>query len=110
MKFESYRISELIEEIAMGPFGSNIKEECVVDNGIPDLNGSTLYTDILLTSHTLKIGAESIHLLLRFLFCQQVPYLTLSTVERAIYYFNNEHPVRKLNGKPPVLFRTERVA
>lgn len=71
---------------------------------------STLYTDILLTSHTLKIGAESIHLLLRFLFCQQVPYLTLSTVERAIYYFNNERPVRKLNGKPPVLFRTERVA
>ena len=71
---------------------------------------STLYTDILLTSHTLKIGAESIHLLLRFFFCQQVPYLTLSTVERAIYYFNNEHPVRKLNGKPPVLFRTERVA
>ena len=71
---------------------------------------STLYTDILLTSHTLKIGAESIHLLLRFLFCQQVPYLTLSTVERAIYYFNNEPPVRKLNGKPPVLFRTERVA
>ena len=41
---------------------------------------STLYTDILLTSHTLKIGAESIHLLLRFLFCQQVPYLTLSKV------------------------------
>ena len=29
---------------------------------------------------------------------------------RAIYYFNNERPVRKLNGKPPVLFRTERVA
>ena len=68
------------------------------------------YRAILLTSHTLKIGAESIHLLLRFLFCQQVPYLTLSTVERAIYYFNNEPPVRKLNGKPPVLFRTERVA
>ena len=33
-----------------------------------------------------------------------------ATVERAIYYFNNERPVRKLNGKPPVLFRTERVA
>ena len=33
-----------------------------------------------------------------------------ATVERAIYYFNNERPVRKLNGKPPVLFRTEPVA
>lgn len=33
-----------------------------------------------------------------------------ATVERAIYYFNNERPVRKLNGKLPVLFRTEPVA
>ena len=33
-----------------------------------------------------------------------------STIEQAIYYFNNERPVRKLNGKPPVLFRTELVA
>lgn len=42
MIFESYRISELIEEIAMGPFGSNIKVECFVDEGIPVLNGSNL--------------------------------------------------------------------
>ena len=33
-----------------------------------------------------------------------------STVVQAIYYFNNERPVRKRNGKPPVLFRTELVA
>ena len=33
-----------------------------------------------------------------------------ATIEKAIYYFNNERPVRKLNGKPPVLFRTELVA
>ena len=33
-----------------------------------------------------------------------------TTIEQAIYYFNNERPVRKLNGKPPVLFRTELVA
>ena len=33
-----------------------------------------------------------------------------ATIERAIYYFNNERPIRKLNGKPPVLFRTELVA
>ena len=33
-----------------------------------------------------------------------------STIEQAIYYFNNERPARKLNGKPPVLFRTELVA
>ena len=42
MIFESYQISELIEEIAMGPFGSNIKVECFVDEGIPVLNGSNL--------------------------------------------------------------------
>lgn len=33
-----------------------------------------------------------------------------STIEQAIYYFNNERPVRKLKGKPPVLYRTELVA
>ena len=33
-----------------------------------------------------------------------------STIEQAIYYFNNERPVRKLKGKPPVLYRTELAA
>ena len=33
-----------------------------------------------------------------------------ATIEQAIYYFNYERPVRKLNGKPPVLFRIELVA
>ena len=42
MKFNSYRIKELIDEISMGPFGSNIKVECFVDSGIPVLNGSNL--------------------------------------------------------------------
>ena len=31
-------------------------------------------------------------------------------VSRCIHYFNNIRPVRKLNGKPPILFRTESVA
>lgn len=42
MKFETFKISELIDEISMGPFGSNIKVECFVDSGIPVLNGSNL--------------------------------------------------------------------
>lgn len=42
MKFKTYFVSELIEEIAMGPFGSNIKVECFVDEGVPVLNGSNL--------------------------------------------------------------------
>ncbi len=42
MKYNSYLISELIDEIAMGPFGSNIKVDCFVDEGIPVLNGSNL--------------------------------------------------------------------
>ena len=42
MKFNTYSISELIDEIAMGPFGSDIKVECFVDEGIPVLNGSNL--------------------------------------------------------------------
>ena len=42
MKFETVKISNLISEISMGPFGSNIKVECFVDDGIPVLNGSNL--------------------------------------------------------------------
>ena len=42
MTFETHFISELIDEISMGPFGSNIKVECFVDEGIPVLNGSNL--------------------------------------------------------------------
>lgn len=42
MKFETIRIADLISEISMGPFGSNIKVESFVEKGIPVLNGSNL--------------------------------------------------------------------
>lgn len=42
MNYKTYPISDLIDEIAMGPFGSNIKVDCFVDKGIPVLNGSNL--------------------------------------------------------------------
>lgn len=42
MKFDVIKIADLISEIAMGPFGSNIKVDCFVDEGIPVLNGSNL--------------------------------------------------------------------
>ena len=42
MRFETVKISDLISEISMGPFGSNIKVECFVEKGIPVLNGSNL--------------------------------------------------------------------
>ena len=42
MKFETMKIADLVSEISMGPFGSNIKVECFVEEGIPVLNGSNL--------------------------------------------------------------------
>ncbi len=42
MRFETVKIADLLSEISMGPFGSNIKVECFVDEGIPVLNGSNL--------------------------------------------------------------------
>ena len=42
MSYETYRVADLIDEIAMGPFGSNIKVSCFVDSGVPALNGSNL--------------------------------------------------------------------
>ena len=42
MSYETYRVADLIDAIAMGPFGSNIKVSCFVDSGVPVLNGSNL--------------------------------------------------------------------
>ena len=42
MAYKTYKVADLIDEIAMGPFGSNIKVECFVDEGIPVLNGSNV--------------------------------------------------------------------
>ena len=41
-EWKEYKMAELIDGIAMGPFGSNIKVDCFVDSGIPVLNGSNL--------------------------------------------------------------------
>ena len=40
--FKETPIESLVEEIAMGPFGSNIKTDCFVDRGVPVFNGSNL--------------------------------------------------------------------
>ena len=42
MKFKKYTMSELISDISMGPFGSNIKKENYTNTGVPYLNGSNL--------------------------------------------------------------------
>ncbi|KFI45197.1 restriction endonuclease, S subunit [Bifidobacterium boum] len=41
-KYSEVRIEDLIDEIAMGPFGSNIKAECFISHGVPVFNGSNL--------------------------------------------------------------------
>ena len=53
MKFKHYHITELLDEISMGPFGSNIKKECFVTSGIPVLNGSNL-TDVAMNDDTFR--------------------------------------------------------
>ena len=37
-----YKIEDIILDISMGPFGSDIKKEVYTDSGIPVLNGSNL--------------------------------------------------------------------
>lgn len=41
-EWKEYKVAEVIEEISMGPFGSNIKRDNYVDSGVPYLNGSNL--------------------------------------------------------------------
>ena len=42
MTFNHYKMKELISDISMGPFGSNIKTDCYQESGVPYLNGSNL--------------------------------------------------------------------
>lgn len=57
MKFKHYRIADLLDEISMGPFGSNIKKECFVSSGIPVLNGSNLI-DVAMNDDTFRYVTE----------------------------------------------------
>ena len=41
-EWKEYELSELIDEISTGPFGSNIKVECFTGSRVPVLNGSNL--------------------------------------------------------------------
>ena len=41
-EWKEYKIEELIDEISMGPFGSNIKVDNFIDFGVPVLNGSNM--------------------------------------------------------------------
>ncbi len=41
-EWKEYKISDVIDEISMGPFGSNIKVDNFIDFGVPVLNGSNL--------------------------------------------------------------------
>ena len=41
-EWKEYKVNDLAEEIAMGPFGSNIKVDNFIDFGVPVLNGSNL--------------------------------------------------------------------
>lgn len=41
-EWKEVRMSDIIEDISMGPFGSDIKRECYVDDGVPYLNGSNV--------------------------------------------------------------------
>jgi len=42
MAFKQYKISELIKDISMGPFGSKVHKNNYVKTGVPYLNGSNL--------------------------------------------------------------------
>lgn len=58
MSFEYVEMSELIEDIAMGPFGSDVKVDTLVDEGIPFLSGSNV-TDFKLNDDNLRFIDQS---------------------------------------------------
>ncbi len=57
MQTEKYLISELIEDMSMGPFGSNIKKKNYTSSGVPYLNGSNV-SGFVLSEDTFKYVSE----------------------------------------------------
>ena len=64
MRTERIELEEVIEDIAAGPFGSNLKVECFVDHGFPIIDGANLkgikVTDNV-TKFVSKEKARSLH-------------------------------------------------
>ena len=55
----------------------------------------------LLRRKLLKKEAEVLRFHFHYWECDNLNFV----IEQAVHYFNYQRPVRKLNGKPPVLFR-----
>lgn len=51
MEWKEVKFEDVIEEISMGPFGSDIKRDCYCDEGLPYLNGSNV--------QNFKLGEDS---------------------------------------------------
>ncbi len=51
MEWQEVKFEDVIEEISMGPFGSDIKRDCYCDEGLPYLNGSNV--------QNFKLGEDS---------------------------------------------------
>lgn len=56
-EWKEYKVAEVIEDISMGPFGSNIKRDNYVDSGVPYLNGSNL-SSYKLNEHSFNYVTE----------------------------------------------------
>lgn len=56
-EWKEYKVSEVINDISMGPFGSNIKRDCYVETGVPYLNGSNL-SSVKLNEHVFNFVTE----------------------------------------------------
>ncbi len=67
--WKTYRLGEIASDIAMGPFGSNIKRENFVDSGVPVIRGTNLNRGrfindefIYLTEKKLTHEVEAMHI------------------------------------------------
>ena len=64
MQMQTIHLSEVITDIAAGPFGSNLKVSCFVDDGFPIIDGANLkgmkVTDNI-TKYVTEEKARSLH-------------------------------------------------
>jgi len=56
--WKKYKLGDVVDDIAMGPFGSNIKVDNFIDQGVPVIRGSNLNEGGLIDEKFVYISEE----------------------------------------------------
>ncbi|MDE6586095.1 MAG: restriction endonuclease subunit S [Clostridia bacterium] len=89
-KFREVELSSVIQDIAAGPFGSNLKVECFVDDGFPIIDGANLKRYKVTDNITKFVTEEKARSLYRAIAKRGEVVVTISGTLGQISYIPND--------------------